>query len=185
MRWVTNIKTVNPGVGTPGTVSFRANAVHEPDAAGTDTHQPYGHDTLKLVYGRNRVISSKITVSFLSTGGDQLSAGIASIQLSTGITPTTNSTLMLELPETTYKSYNPLNLGGRTVLSKTYSASKFFGKRRNKDLTANFGALPVELAFFHVSCQGSTAATNPAVVDLIVTITYKIQVTEPIDLGQS
>ncbi len=185
LRWVTNKKTVNPGVGTPGTVSFRANSIFEPDAAGTDTHQPYGHDTLATVYERYKVVSAKITVSFVGTGGDQLSGGMASIQLSTAITPTTNTTLMLEQPETTYKPYNPLSYGGKTILSKTYSASKFFGKRRNKDLTAQFGVDPVELAFFHVSAHGSTAAINPAVVDLIVTITYKVIITEPKALGQS
>ncbi len=185
LRYVDNLATLDPIIGTVGAYTFRANDIFDPNATGAG-HQPYGHDTLATVYHRYKVLSSKITVVFHTTGGDAVSSGTGAIQLSTVGTATTNPTLFLEQPETTYKAIGPLSgPGGITKLTKTYNAARFYGKRRNKDLTADFGVSPAEVAFFHIGVQGVLPADDMAKVDMTTTITYRVLVTEPEALGQS
>ncbi len=186
LRYFSNTVTLDAAVGGHATHSFRANDLNIPDATAGVTHQPYGHDTLATVYNRYKVLSSKITVVFQPLGGDSLSGGIAAVQLNTVPTPTANETLFLEQPETSYKPLGPLtgNKGVVTV-SKTYNAARFYGKKRNFELTANFNSTPVEQAFFHISVQPVNVFTNMAAVDCSVTVTYKVLCTEPVALGQS
>lgn len=185
MRYVDNLATIDPVVGTVGTYSYRANDIFDPNLTGVG-HQPYGHDTLALVYGRYKVLSSKITVRYYAGGTGGVYSGLGSIQTSTETIATTNPTLMLEQPETTYGPIASLQSNkGVTTLSKTYNAARFFGKKRNHELTANMGAGPTEKAYFHIGVQGTTSTSDVPRYDLAVTITYKVLLTEPIALGQS
>lgn len=184
MRYVSNLVSLNPGVGAPASFVFNANDIFDPNETSSG-HQPYGHDTLALVYDHYHVLSSRITVQFSSTGGDSLSTGVASIQLNSDSTLPTNSTLLLEQPATTYKHYTPQNRGGICTLSKKFSSSKFYGRSQRKDTSAKFGVSPIEKAFFIISAQGISSLENPAIVDCTVTITYRVRCTEPKNLGQS
>ncbi len=186
MRYNNNLVTLNPSVGGIATHVFRANDINIPDATTGVTHQPYGHDTVASVYNRFKVLSSQITVVFQPQGGDSLSQGVAAVQLATIGTPTTNATLMLEQPETSYKPVGPLTGGrGVTTITKSFNAARFYGKKRNFELTADFNNSPVEQAFFILSTQATNVLTNMAITDCTVTITYRVLCTEPLALGQS
>lgn len=182
MRYVTDFPFINPSPGVAGFFSLRANAIHEPLTG--DASQPYGHDTLQTVYGRNKVISSKITVTFSSPGTGATAVGLGSLQLSTILVPTTDKNLLLEQPETTWKTITGNDQYPRT-LTKHYNAAQFFGKNRNKDLTANFGSLPAEIAWFHIGVQSMDPAQTHAKVFCHSVITFKVLVTEPLALGAS
>ncbi len=185
LRYVSNSATIDPvAADVIGTYTFRANDIQDPNGTGVG-HQPYGHDTLALVYNRNKVLSSKITVEFLAgaTGGTY--NAFAAIQLSTEGTPTTNPTLFLEQPATTYKAVGGLDTGHPVKVAKTFQADKFFKGIPNKDLTANFGGSPTEQAFYHIGIGGMNEGTDVPRFDMIVTITYKVLVLEPKSLGES
>lgn len=186
LRYVDNEATVNPAADSIATWSWRANSIFAPSLSGGTTHQPYGHDTLATVYLRYKVLSATITTYMYASATGGALSGVGAIQVSTEASPTTNATLRLEQPETTYKPIASLQSNkGVVVFKKTYKASRLFGARRNKDLTADMGTSPAELAYFHVSAQPATGSTDMGRIDLFTTITYKVLLTEPKALGQS
>lgn len=58
-----------------GQYSFRANSIYDPDYTGVG-HQPMGHDTLELLYGRYTVVGSAITVRLTNRNSTAQSYGI-------------------------------------------------------------------------------------------------------------
>lgn len=185
LRYVDNLGSIDPGVGVASVYSYRANSIFDPNYTGVG-HQPYGHDTLATVYSRYKVNSSTITCHFFQDGNLGSALGICSITLSSDAAAPTNPTLVCETPETSYKPIGTADGGrGITKLVKTYKARRFFGRKRNSDLTANFGVDPAEVAYFHIQAQGITATADLSEVYLYVTITYNCTITEPLALGQS
>ncbi len=187
MRFCSDLGIINPTVGTKGTYIFRTNDIFDPNFTATG-HQPYGHDTLALVYTKYKVLSSKITVHFAATGIGNSHNGIASIQVKTTSTAEPNPTLTCEQPETTYKAIGPEDSNkGLVTLSKTFNTNRFFGRSdvQGRNLSAAFGVSPVTQAFYHVGLQHQNALGDYPSTNFFTTITYKVLCTEPKDLGQS
>ncbi len=185
MRYVTNLASIDPVVSGIGYYTFRSNSIFDPDLTGVG-HQPYGHDTLETVYNTYRVLSSKITVQFYASATGGIHSGVASIQSSTDNLPETNPNTALEQPATTYGPIASLESNkGVTKLTKTFVSSKMFGRDKRDDTSATFGVSPIEKSYFHIGVQSAQNGTDLPRVDLYVTITYKVLLTDPIALTGS
>jgi len=166
---------------------YRMNSLYDPDftIAG---HQPLGFDQMMLSFNHYTVISAKITMRFINTGGGQVSTGIvAGALISDGSSfPYSTIEAMQEANTARWKL-----LGNRDGSSKGetivmyYSARKTFGSGvlQREDLRGDAGSNPTEGSFLHVFLQ------NPFSSDQIVlvhtSIDYLAVFTEPRNLGQS
>ena len=72
MRYVDQF-TIDPGLGTAGHISLRANGLFDPYVP-VGGHQPYSFDQYMEFYNRYTVLGSKITVTF--SAGTQMTVGI-------------------------------------------------------------------------------------------------------------
>lgn len=185
MRYVSNECTIpqHTGADLAKSYTYRANSVFDPDLTATG-HQPYGRDLLSTIYLRYKVLSAKCTAVFYPQGTSLGDMGTGAITLSTESTGATNATLSLEQPETTWKYFSRADHGPVKVV-KYFNSSRFFGRKRNHDLTADIGNTPDEAAFFHISTTNVNNLDVQEAVRCHVTITYKVLYTEPIALGQS
>lgn len=184
MRYVEDGASLPPA-GGPGLITshvFVANSIHDPNSTGVG-HQPYGHDTIATVYGRYRVLSAKCTATFAANSA-VANSGKAVIQVSTVGAATSNPTLFLEQPDTTYKTLPTGNAGSVTVV-KHFNARRFFGPKSGDRLTSNFGTSPTELAFFLIGVVPLDDTVTMGGTQLHVTITYKVLLSEPLALGSS
>lgn len=189
MKMVSKLKYVelfnlNPATGLANNYTFRANGIYDPNVTGSG-HQPRTFDEHMLIYSKWVVLGSKITyrISTLdnTTYDVALTAQVASV-------PHTSNDIIqiLEQRKTNTKIFHG-DGGNSCTLTSYYSAKKWSSGRvtSNQDLEGTSGADPTTTHYFNLQCQNMNSSTDIGTVDVLATIEYIVQFSNPIQFTQS
>lgn len=170
------------------TYRFSTNGIYDPNITGTG-HQPMGFDQWATYYNHYTVIGAKIRVRAIG----KVEAGstptvLALYQADDTSQPYTSITGYLEAKKGPWITIDP-NQDTTLHLSQKFSAKKFFNVADMKDNYDRLGAAintnPSEQGYFtlvHSSCYpGQTSMP----VNLLVTIDYIVEFSEPKDMEAS
>lgn len=156
--------------------TFSANGMYDPDYSGVG-HQPLYFDEMSNVYNHYCVIGSKITVRAAGTTssgtGSNFTPVLIALQIHSAATPSQTSPIVLsEQNQAIVRLMGP-SQGNAMVLTKKWSAKKFFGKSvlANDELKGTPSANPVEQSYFTVSTRPVDAVSTTSIT-LYVTIQY-------------
>lgn len=184
---------MNATAGVFASHLFRSNACFDPDFTGTG-HQPMGYDQWAGLYTHYVVLGSKITVQFAHATTSDTSPLFCVVRLQRDSASFAGESLskIMETARSTYTSYANINvntLGMSRPISRTYSTKKFMNVTDVNDNIARLGAStlanPTEQAFFNVGCRSVSASGDANALDVIVTIDYIVEFSEPLVQAQS
>lgn len=155
---------------------FRGASIFDPDFTAGG-HQPLGHDEWSTLYGRYRVIASKITVNFANRDTTYPVLGIVvPVEFSSALG---SGQTAMEYHMAKYKMMSAKSDGNSIALvSQPWISTANFkgdkGAKYDKDLTAAFGANPVQEFWYSVGVFNPSfaAAINCSIT---VAIEYKVQ----------
>lgn len=179
LRYATRI-TLNPTFSTPAYHAFRANSLFDPDLSGTG-HQPMGFDQYMGFYNHYNVSSSKIKATAWSGASD--ATGTAIVGIRTGSSASTYLTTqgLLEAEGTHWVPMGGID-GGKsiTTVNQSVDLSKYLGKFYMDDSNRGSDATnPEEDVIFQLFGAGVDTSTDPAPINYIVTIEFRVKFTEP------
>lgn len=183
LRFVDYASYVNPTAGSPGVYVYRANSIFDPDLTGTG-NKPRGTDQLQPMYNHFVVVSSKITVHFMTPYEEATNSNsIMGISVRGASSHFADLTDYMENRNTCYKvcSHTPETPNSRTV-TKTFSAKKFLGRSHplsDPELKGGPATNPTEAAYFHVWVGEASDSVNPDPMRLVVQIDYNVIFIEP------
>lgn len=115
-RFLLQTSTTIGNLGTEN--SLRLNSIFDPDATG-GTHQPYGYDTMALIYNRYVVHAVDLEIVFQNGAGNQVAACALMIRPSTVTTALTGTSVtdVWERPQSEVLFPMPT---GDTVIHKSH-----------------------------------------------------------------
>lgn len=189
LRYVETRRWITPGLASVGIYVFSANGLFDPDITGTG-HQPRGFDQIMPLYNHWVVVSSKITVEFISpyeenhnsnsVVGISTRAGTSNLGDINDYVESRNSRygFLVSTPETPSKK----------KISKTFSAKKFLGRSHplsDSQLKGRVNANPTEQAYFHLFAAEMSDSITPDPVRISVHIEYNVVFIEPRTPDQS
>jgi len=183
MRYVEGLIFQFPTVGVAEWI-FRASSIYDPSVTGVG-HQPLGYDQWSAFYGQYLVVGSKIHVAFTQRASTSAEPFIAAVELTND--GSSSAIPILQRVERPFVSYRNINgygaIGAPPSVTKTYSLTKWFGRGDSidawDDLGADFGANPVEEAFYRVSVGDNQNASQATIFEATVTIDYLVVCSEP------
>lgn len=176
--------TLDAGAGGKAINVFRANSMYDPDLTGVGS-QPANFDDWMNNYNHFTVLGSKIQViSTPDTTSAYVPAHLGILLSASGSSATGMSiTTLYEqgLGKVATKVIGLTN-NGRLTLTKTFSASKFFGKTKSSLIGSSLykgdsASNPGEGAFFEVFTM-SINGNNPSSIPVMVIIDYIAVLTE-------
>lgn len=182
MRYCEDVVIPGSSAGVSASAIYKADGLWDPRVA-IGGHQPIGFDQYMLFYDHFRVISSKITVSFVSPS---TYAVIAMIQLRDDDTPINVTARNREVGNLVYRTlYGVDSTNKANTLTYKFDARKFYGPTY-LDAThkGTSSADPTELAYFHV-VNGAPDYATSADLSVNITIDYLVQFSERKPLTQS
>jgi len=189
-RYIEDVKLLDPSGLIPAVYSFRANSLFDPDYTGSG-HQPMGFDNIMPFYNHYTVIGSKIRVRFISAEITNTMPQVC------GILMNGEQTLSLpnwqNLAEQGNLTYGHMiqNTGDSSCeiqLTRTFSASKYFGRKgilTEDDFRGTATTNPAEQAYFHLFVCPADNSSNTGGARAIVEIEYIAVYTELKQLGSS
>ncbi len=178
--------------GLPVVNTFSANGMYDPDTTGGG-HQPRGFDEWMAVYQHYTVVGSKANMRWLPTSSSDLVPSAFGITLAD--TTTFGHTTLGGIVEsveggTNYRIGGALSnstSGNAPMVSKTFSAKKFFGTKSivtKSGFKGTDAANPTEDARFHCWAAGCSTA-EPGPLCFQITIDYIAVMSERRGLGAS
>lgn len=175
--------TINPSLGTPLSIRYRANGMFDPEVA-IGGHQPYAFDQMMALFNHFTVVGAKITVRCCNN--NSLPMFLCTTLRGDSVTATTTSEL-LEQPGT--KSVL-INIGDTAEIVHTFSAQDFFKRPTSvivgaADYRGNVANDPAELAYFNVFVAPNNPNDDLQLETIHVLIEYTAHLTEPKTLSQS
>lgn len=189
LRYVES-RTINGGVGSIGSINYRANSCFDPYQSGVG-HQPSGFDQWSLFYNHYVVVGSKCKATFSLTG-TTASGGISvcGVYLSDDATYSADVNTLMEQSHTKKaKSYYSVEAGKPVTVTKGFSTKKFFNVTNVTDNISRLGAYitanPTENAYFVVFNGNANGTIDPPDVTVLVEIEYIVIFSEPKELPQS
>lgn len=190
MRWCRYQDLDAGATNAIATTYVSANGAYDPASLGAGALQPYGWDNLASIYDHYTVIGSKCTVRAVKQVDTENDNDMSHVALllndDTTLAAATGHELMAR-PDVSKAILFPEK--GEVVLSKNFSARRFFGKtaRDREDLSAGTGANPSDQAYYIVAQTAATKSTtvNPALIRLFIQVDYIIEFSEPRDLATS
>jgi hypothetical protein len=142
---------------------FRLNSIFDPDATGVG-HQPYGHDTLALMYARYRVVRAAWHIEF-HPSNDRLSVGVIPVN-GTLATVVSNVTTFEQAAETPYAQIKALSFDGGVPakFNGEISLNELLGQSPSAYLSddryqAVFGASPAEVVNLYLILYNPTSGS--------------------------
>lgn len=179
------------GAGGVSTLLFRCNSIYDPNQATAPGQQfPLGYKEYEQFYQKYVVIGSKITVTFKSLNGDEVTNSTiqhATCAVTTIASPAgaiTDSTELLCNNRTTYgqiMTQQPMK-----KITKKFNPKRFFGINKildNASYGANFGNNPSQEAFWQVSVYNPTQPAVNSTVFVNVSIKYICVMRERLNIG--
>jgi len=165
-----------------GRYAFNLNSIFDPNRTGGG-HQPYGHDTLELLYNRYRVISCNYRV-ILPRSDQTIQAAVIPSNVVLGFTT------VAEMKENPRSRYIVQQTGGQVLpLSGKVYLPSLTGRTKTQYMAddryqAQFGTSPAELAVLNI--QASTVADVPLTnTSIIVELVYTVECFDVNNLVQS
>lgn len=156
----------------------RCNSMFDPDETGVG-HQPRGFDQFMTLYDHFTVLGARITCTFINRNTTSLPviAYVALRDTNVGVS-TYNNVMELGSIKTKTLSH-PEGDQGSQIISKNYSAKRFFGRSPIgvDSLQGTAATNPTEGAFFECGIQ--TLNTNTFNVDLRYVIDFVAILSEP------
>lgn len=169
MRYVQRNNFVLAASTTPVTKQWSTNGLFQPDAAGGgSSHQPMQFDTMSGLYGMYTVLSSRMTVTFNTEGGNNQVCG-AYIEDNNSIVPSTLEALV-EQSSATWTNINGQLEGSPRSVTLKWSAKDTFGGniRDNDNLMGTSAANPPTQNWFTVFIASNSASIGANVRAMIV-----------------
>lgn len=167
---------------------FRATSIHDPDYTGTG-HQASGHDELNALYSRYTVVSCGIRVDFASTSPATAGQVIAGVRLDNDGAAVGTAKEIMEQRGTKYLMLSDADGGPNTGrLYANYNAKRDFGLIDMTDtagnISAEFNSTPNHNKYFQIFAYNPAGDTG-STVTAVVTMYFKVLLTQPVDLGLS
>ncbi len=176
-------------VGTAGISTeyvFRLNSIFDPDLSGTG-HQPYGHDTLALIYLHYEVMGCYVKLEWSDPSADGMYVGY---QINGG---TVVSLIYSQLVERPWSRYSAINDTGNQVVTQNFYVSNQkasgltslqYKAQVQNNWGAAFGANPTSVNTLRCAVGNLTATTTPT-INLSVRLCYVVRVSTRNQLAQS
>lgn len=189
----TNAHTLSPSTTGSDWVVYNANSVFSPENSGSG-HQPMGFDQYALLYNHFIVLGAKVVVTFTPqfSASAYVAAGKdiwAVVGLRDTATLVTTMTRNMEMPQTRWKHVPAASARDKVVISKKFSAKRFFNVSDVKDkddIGADVTSNPTDVACFHIGVGPMiTASATPLAISCTVNIQYIVLFREPKNLTQS
>lgn len=195
--------TLNPNADSGAYIVYSANGPQSPNisnSTGVSTtlaHQPYGWDQWSAIYNDYIVLGSKITVTAGAPNSTNQSsaAGILGVLLSDSpspysVTTSAGATVQMESGRCAFKQFNSNGNGKPVILSKKFSAKKFWNVSKLKDNVVRLGAAvsatPNEQAYYHLSFYSNDESISTSAGPYCwVAIDYILLFSGPADLQAS
>lgn len=162
------------------------NSLFDPDRTGAG-HQPYGYDSLALLYNRYRVWGLRWRITFHAEAqGFYVVVLPSNGALATAITNQASFALAGESPRSYVSSQgtgaNAVIVTGRIELNDLNGTTVQEYKADDR-FQAIFGASPSELMLLHIGTYNPSGST--LAVDFLVELWFDVEVHDPIMLAQS
>lgn len=167
---------------------FRANSIYDPDFTSTG-HQASGHDELANLYSRYTVVSCGMRVDFASTSPASAGQCIAGVRLDNDGATVGTAKETMEQRGTKYLLLSDADGGPNTgKLYTNFNCKRDFGLDPYVDTAGNissdFGSSPNHSKYFQIFAYNPAGDTG-STVTAVVTMYYKVLLTQPVDLGLS
>lgn len=188
MKYVTTVDLEPPSAGLSKIHWFRGNSIYDPDITGTG-HQPLGHDEAAVLYERYRVRGCKVNAKVCMTSATETNQeGHLMLWAGTDVQSYGGLTVAQALEKTGFVSKHIAadSTPAGSTLSMYRSTKQIYPEVSPKDevLSADMGANP-ELGWVIGVMWVPNLPTVVVGVDVIVTLTYYVELTSPVTLVQS
>lgn len=189
MKYVDKVVLTPPAAGQADFYWFRGNSIHDPDLEGTG-HQPMGHDQAATLYQNYRVRGSKVSAQVFQYGGASVNMeGFLMLYNAEDLEAldTMTAAQLLEKPRMMHKRVSwQANDPRQLTISKYASTRSSIPSvaATDDDLSAAFGYNPGRQWVWGVGWAPASGSATAA-VEVVVTITYYVELTSPIVLAQS
>ncbi len=179
------------GAGAVNTRLFRCNSIYDPNQATAPGQQhPLGYKEYEQFYQKYVVIGSKITVTFKSLNGDDITNSLnnhATCVVTTIASPAGAISDPQELLCNNRSSYQQImTQQPMKKITKKFNPKRFFGINKildNSTYGANFGDNPSQEAFWQVSVYNPTQPAIDSTIFLNVSIKYICVMRERLNIG--
>lgn len=179
---------LDPGTGSYAQQTFRATSIYDPDQSGGG-HQPCNFDVWAQQYSRYTVLGSKLRVQPVYASTTISTPGVLSVCLSNdgkqsgSVHGLGGIDAILEQPYTRFATATIGFFSAKVpVITKTYSAKKFFGTKfingvepYSSDVTTD----PAENAFYEILYESADNSNDPGAMTFRATIDYIVRFSEP------
>lgn len=169
---------LDPGAaGSASVVVYSLNGMFDPYITGVG-HQPMGFDQLNGLYNDYVVYGAMVEVSFVAT--DTANQTIVGASIYPGATTSTDYQVYMENPNTEQTQIGNYAGGtNRWTFKKYVDIGQVYGRTRSQLITEDFfkgngAANPTDQVYLHLWGAGMRGS-NPAIVDILVKITYYSQ----------
>lgn len=184
----TTVSNHTGALATMVNTQFRANGCHDPEVA-VGGHQPMAWDNWKALYNHYVVVGSKITVKVSAQHNAARTPTVVGLYLADDSTiPYTSYDGLIESRKGTY-TFVQIAQDTVQTLTNTFGAKKFFNLTDVKDNVQRIGttteADPTEQAIYYIYSQSIGMAGTSLDLNIIVTVDYIVDFSEPKDLAQS
>lgn len=184
-RWI-GTASLDPPAATAGVGVYNANDIYRPLASST--HQPIGFEQMIPFYEAFTVVGSKITADFSPVGAATAVPLTLGIALRGYATPQPDSDTYMEQGNCHYRLHPGAAYRGSNA-RVTYKYNNTFlvgpnltGQLLIPELEGTATSSPTQLAYYHVFAQASDKTSNPAEIQVLVTIEYAVVWKTPIKL---
>ena len=182
-RYICKMKySADVSTSSTGQYLFNLNSVFDPDRTGIG-HQPYGHDTLSLLYNRYRVISCGWRITAPTSLSTIIQLGALP---SNEVVPIVSMDYIRENPRAKYHCQMP---GGNClVLSGKSHLPSLVGRTSQQYMAddryqAQVGTSPSELAILNLFTATATGAPLAAPINIV--LEYTVEWFDVINVAQS
>lgn len=189
MKYSDSVQVTGPGLAGLAAFRFNLNSIFDPNQTGTG-HQPYGHDTLSILYNRYRVISCKYVISAIATGGtsgNQYSI-VAALPANESVNVTGGINEVQENPRCNFITQAPS--AALKVLKGTVHLPSLMGRTKSQYMAddryqATYGTSPNEFAILNVYAGLLNGAAETSSMQLNVMLEYTVESFDVKNLSQS
>lgn len=191
LKYNEDLKILLGGAGTINSKLFRCNSIYDPNQATAPGQQhPLGYKEYEQFYQKYMVIGSKITVTFKSLNGDDVTNSLnnhATVAVTTIASPAGLISNPQELLCNNRTSYGQImTQQPMKRITKKFNPKRFFGITKildNSKYGADFGNNPSEEAFWQLSVYNPTQATIESTIFVNVSIKYICVMRERLNIG--
>lgn len=177
-KYTENVLTQGPILGGLAQYNFRLNSIFDPNLSGVG-YQPYGHDTLALLYNRYRVIACSYVISGSCTDGTNTNSQLVVIPANESISLGGGFQESMSHPKAKFVSQPNNGAPLRMLKGKVYLPS-LVGRSKSQYMAddryqAILGANPLENAILNVFGGMITSNATTVTMNFSITLKYTVE----------